>query len=171
MTTTTTLPTGTWQLDPAATTVTVSATKLGLFTIPATLTVTSGTIEIGDGQQVDNVEIVVDAGSYASKNNKRNEHVVNADFLDADTHPSITFRSDSVVATGDGYLANGTVTVKGRTTPLEVAITGVDAGQSDGTFTATATIDRTAIGVDKMPSFVIGRELDLVVTAKATRSR
>ena len=45
-TTTTQLPTGTWTLDPTATTITVSAKKLGLFTIPATLTVVSGTIEI-----------------------------------------------------------------------------------------------------------------------------
>lgn len=46
------LPTGTWHLDTAATTVTVSAKHLLALTVPATLTVTSGSIEIADNQVV-----------------------------------------------------------------------------------------------------------------------
>jgi len=34
------------------------------------------------------------------------------------------------------------------------------------TFTATAVIDRKAIGVDKMPTFVIGQNLELTLNAK-----
>ena len=100
--TTTQLPTGTWTLDPSATTITVSAKKLGLFTIPATLTVISGTIDIDDDHQVTNVDIVADASSYASKNPKRNEHITGADFLNADAHPTIVFRSDDVTPSNSG---------------------------------------------------------------------
>lgn len=89
MTATNQLPAGTWTLNPSATTITVSAKKLGIFTIPATLTVVSGTIDIGDDHQVTNVDIVADAGSYTSKSDKRNEHVIGADFLDAGAHPTI----------------------------------------------------------------------------------
>ena len=35
------------------------------------------------------------------------------------------------------------------------------------TFVATANVDRTAIGVDKFPSFFIGRDLQLTVVARA----
>lgn len=170
MTTTTTLPTGTWQLDTSATTVTVTAKKLKVITVPAALTVTGGTIEIDDDHQVVDVRIEADAASYASKNPKRNAHVVSEDFLDAASHPTISFNAGSLTSTADGYRANGTVTVKGTTSPIEVAVSDVAVDDTSGSFTATATIDRTVIGVDKMPSFVIDRDLQLTVAATATRT-
>ncbi|MEL6982188.1 MAG: YceI family protein [Actinomycetota bacterium] len=167
-TTTTTLPTGTWVLDPS-TTITVTATKLGFLKVPATLALTSGTVEIDDQHQVTGVSVTADAGSYASPNDKRNEHVRSADFLAADDHPTIRFEAGTCRPSGSGYTADGSATVKGTTTPLAVTISDVTVTDGTASFTATATIDRTAVGVDKMPSFIIGRQLDLVVNASATR--
>lgn len=166
----TTLPTGTWQLDTDATAITVSVKKLGLITVPAKLTVTSGTIEIDERHQVSNVEIVADASSYVSKNAKRDEHVHGADFLDVSQHPAISFHAATVAdGTGD-YRATGTITLKGQPSPIDVAITDVTVNGERGSFTATATVDRKAVGVDKMPSFIIGRDLELIVSASATKS-
>lgn len=170
MTTTTTLPTGTWQLDTSATTITVAVRKMGLFTVPATLAATSGTIEIDENHQVVSVDIVADASSYTSKNAKRNEHVLGNDLLDAATHPTISFGAGTVTATASGHEATGTVTLKGQTSPVDVTITDVEFNDSSGSFTATATVDRMTIGVDKMPTFVVGRNLDLTVKASATRT-
>ena len=161
------LPTGTWRLDPSQTTVTVTAKKLGFFTVPATLAMSSGTIEIDADHQVTAVDVVADASSYTSKNAKRNEHVVSADFLDANNHPELRFRTGKVTRTATGYRADGSVAVKGQASPIDVDITEVDVDAGRGSFVATATIDRTAIGVDKLPSLVIGRELQLTVTATA----
>ena len=169
-TTTTQLPTGTWTLDPTATTVTVFAKKLGLFTIPATLTVVSGSIEIGDDHQVTNVEVIADASSYASKNAKRNEHVTSPDFLDAEAHPTVAFRAGDVTPSGAGHASTGTVTVKGQTTPMNVAVSNVDVDGATGSFVATATVDRNAIGVDKMPALIIGRNLEIIVNATARKN-
>jgi polyisoprenoid-binding protein YceI len=165
-----TLPTGTWQLDAEATAITVSVKKLGFITVPATLAVTSGTIEIDDRHQVSNVEIVADASSYASKNAKRNEHVHGADFLDVTRHPTIAFRADTVADGTGAYRATGTVTIKGQSSPIDVTITDVAVDGSRASFNATATVDRKATGVDKMPTFIVGRDLELVVSASATRS-
>lgn len=169
-TTTTRLPTGTWTLDPSATTVTIAAKKLALFTIPATLTVASGTIEINDEHRVTNVEIVVDATSYTSKGAKRNEHVVGPDFLDAGDYPTIEFRSGRVSEAATGYVADGTLTIKGQTSPIDVAISDVVVDGDAGSFTATATVDRSTIGVDKMPSLIIGPTLELNVAAKVSKA-
>lgn len=166
----TALPTGTWILDASKTTVTVTARTTGVFTIPATLTVTSGSIEVNESGQVANVDIVVDAASYASKNAKRNEHVIGGDFLDAGKHPTITFHAGAVTATGGGQQAKGTVTINGKTSPIDVAVDDVEFTDLTGAFTATATVDRKAIGVAKLPAFIIGRRLDLTVTATAERS-
>ena len=161
------LPTGTWRLDPAQTTITVTAKKLGFFTVPATLAVSSGTIEIDADHQVTAVDVVADASSYTSKNAKRNEHVVSADFLDAATHPELRFRADKVTRTATGHRADGSVTVKGRNFPLSADITDVEFDAERGSFVATATLDRTAIGVDELPSLVIGRDLQRTVSARA----
>lgn len=163
------LPTGNWQLDTSSTAVTVSATKLGVFTIPARLDVVSGSIDIDDDHHVVNVEIVVDASSYTSKNAKRNEHVRSSDFLDAATHPTIAFRTGRVVPGDAGYTSNGTVTIKGQSSPIDVAISDVEVDGATGSFVARAVVDRRAIGVDKMPGLIIGRNLQLHVDATATK--
>lgn len=168
--TTTQLPTGTWQLDPSATTVTVSVKKLGFINVPATLAVTSSSIEIDDDHQVANVDIVVDAASYASKNAKRNEHVLGPDFLDVENHPTIAFSTGRVAPGSAGYTSNGTVTVKGQSSPIDVTISDVEVSGTNGSFAATATVDRNALGVDKMPGLIVGRNLQLTVDAKAIPS-
>jgi len=170
MTMTTTLPTGIWQLDTSATTITVAVRKMGMFTVPATLAATSGTIEIDENHQVVNVDVIADASSYTSKNAKRNEHVLGNDILDAATHPTISFGAGAVAATANGHQATGTVTIKGQTSPIDVTIADVEFNETSGSFTATATVDRMTIGVDKMPTFIVGRNLDLTVDAKATRA-
>ena len=167
---TTALPTGTWELDASATTITVTARKLGLFSIPADLTVAAGTIEIDGDHTVVNVDIVADAASYKSKSTKRNKHVLSDDFLDVATHPTISFRTGAVVPNGRNYRASGTVTIKGQTSPVEVIVTDVQFADSEGSFTASATIDRKAIGVGNVPTFVVAPELELTVSAKATRN-
>jgi polyisoprenoid-binding protein YceI len=171
MSTVTELPTGTWQIDPAATTVTVTVKKFGgLMTVPATLEVTAGTISVDEQHRVVDVAVSTDAASYRSKNSKRNEHVISKDFLDSDRYPTITFETDSVAERGDGYQTTGTVTVKGNRTPVEVTIDSVAVGVDTATFTATTTVDRLALGVDKMPAFVIGKDLVIEVAATAQRS-
>lgn len=170
MTTSVQLPSGTWVLDTSATTVTISVKKLGFIEVPATLTVSSGTIDIDDDHRVTGVDIVADAASYTSKNPKRNEHVVGSDFLDAANHATIGFQASRVVSGASGYTADGTVTIKGKSAPIAVVISDVAVDGDRGSFTATATIDRNEIGVDKMPSFVIGRNLQLSVSAAATKT-
>jgi polyisoprenoid-binding protein YceI len=171
---TTPLPAGTWQLDTGATTVNVSVKMLGVFTVPATLSVTSGTIEIDANHEVTGVDITVDASSYSSKNAKRNKHVLSSDFLDTDNHATISFRaghvaSDGASSTDATYTSAGVVTIKGQSSPVDVAIAGVDVTGDTGSFTATATVDRKAIGVGKLSTFVIGQDLQLEVAAIARR--
>ncbi len=169
MSNTTALPTGIWHLEPS-TTITTTVKKMGVITVPATLDLVSSTIEINADHEIVSVDVVADASSYASKNAKRNEHVVGEDFLDAAVHPTISFRADTVTADGSNYRAKGSVTVKGRTSPVDVTIADVNFTDTTGSFTASATIDRKTIGVDRMPTFIIGRELALSVTAKAAKT-
>ena len=165
---TTTLPAGVFTLDPARTTVDVTVKKLGFITVTGALDVTSGRIEIDESGSVTSVDVTVDAGSYATGNTKRDTHVRSADFLDVEHHPEMTFHADRLSAAGGGYTAAGTVSVKGATAPLSLDVADVASDTSGGTFTATCTVDRNAIGVDKMPSVVIGKTLTIQISAAAT---
>jgi polyisoprenoid-binding protein YceI len=168
--TTTALPVGSWKLHAVATTVTVAVPKMGMMNVPADLTVTSGTIDIDDNHNVVNVDVVVDAASYSSKNAKRNKDVLSKNFLDSETYPTISFRTGAVAASDGGYKTNGTVTIKGQSSPIDVTVSSVQFADDSGSFTATATVDRKTIGVDKLPTFIIGRNLELTVSAKVTKT-
>ncbi|MEM9516491.1 MAG: YceI family protein [Actinomycetota bacterium] len=158
---------GTWTLDPAATTVTVSVKKLGLFTVSADLTVLDGQIEIDADGSVTGVSVQIDATSYRSPNDKRNEHVRGADFLDADNHPVLAFRADNIAADGTHYAVSGTVQVKGAESAMDAVVRDVEIQGDTAKFSLTAALDRTAIGVDKLPSIIVGNRLQLAVAATA----
>ena len=134
--------------------------------VSATLTVISGTVSIADGH-VAAVEVTVDASSYASPSAKRNSEVIGAGFLDAKTHPTITFTAQGP---RNGEVLSGKVTVKGKTTPLDFAVSDISVDGDTSSFKATATADRTKLGVDKMPTFIIASHLNIDVTATAART-
>ena len=164
-----TLPTGTWNIDPAATSVTIAVKKMALFTVTADLAVNEGTIQLADGNLT--VAATVDAASYSSPNDKRNEHVRGSDFLDAENHPTISFAAGDLTLDAQApYNVAGNVTVKGRTAPITFVVSDVQTTEDDATFSATANVDRAAIGIDKMPSFMIGKTLQLSITASASRT-
>ena len=60
--------------------------------------------------------------------------------------------------------------MKGRTAPIKVTVSSVDVDGAIGSFVASATVDRNAIGVDKLPAVVIGRHLDITVSATARKN-
>lgn len=162
------LPTGTWRIDPAQTKVTVAVKKLGLFTITGDLTVTDGTISL-DGTTAE-IDVTADAASYATPMTKRNQHIHSADFLDVERFPTIRFTGGTLTsdANGDRHIA-GEITVKGQTAPVDFRVADIQAAADSASFSATASVDRTALGLNKMPAFVIGKTLNITVAAHAVR--
>lgn len=159
------LPDGDWDLDPAATTITVTATKMSFMTVPATLDVVSGRVTITDGM-VSDAQVVADAASYTSSQKMRDKEVRGSGFLNADQHPTITFSATS----GSANQVDGQVSVKGKDTPATFAVSRLAVDGDTATFTATMKIDRSALGISRMPAFVIGNELSIEVAATAAKS-
>ncbi|MEM9201940.1 MAG: YceI family protein [Actinomycetota bacterium] len=163
-----TLPTGTWDLAPATTT-TLTLKKLGFITVEAAVSVTDGTIVIDDDGSIASIEATLDAASFASGNDKRDEHVRGEDFFDTDTHPTIRFASTSAEPTADGYRVDGTLTIKGQSHSTSLLVGGLTTTAAEASFTANTTIDRTGVGVAKMPSFVISTMIDVAIDGRAQR--
>ncbi|MFB7510289.1 YceI family protein, partial [Streptomyces broussonetiae] len=88
---TVTVETGTWQLDPSASAVSLRhKTMWGLVTVKGAFTAVSGAGEVRpDGSATGTVTL--EAASLDTKHAKRDTHLRSADFFDADQHPEITF--------------------------------------------------------------------------------
>lgn len=69
-------------------------------------------------------ELVVDAASIDTANDKRDAHLRSAHFLDMDNHPAITYRVRAISSIGNGQVCvHGTLTVRGTSGPLPLTAT------------------------------------------------
>ena len=118
-------PSGDYVMDKSHAYITFSYSHLG-FSRPqvgfdsfdVSLTLDSDNVANSD------VGVTIDAASINSRVDEFNGHLRSADFFNTDEHPEITFRSTSIVATGDDtYDITGDLTIKGITKPVTLATT------------------------------------------------
>ena len=139
---TTTLPSGTWRLDPASSELTFRARGMfGLVPVNGTFADASGTLIVGpDGAA--SGELHIQAATLDTKNKKRDEHLRSGDFFDVEEHPVVTFAVTAIdTAPGGTATLRGSLKIRETTlavsAPVEVSATG-------------ARIElRTALSVDR----------------------
>lgn len=160
---------GRYRLDPDRSRVHYSGKHMfGMGTVQATFMVQEGELRIDRHVATSEVTVVVAAASFTSHNAKRDKDVRSASLLDVDTYPDITFRSDGLQATADGWLVRGTVTAHGHTVPVDLRIDRITPEGTGIRVQARAEhLDRTAFGITGARGMV-GRYLDLEVDAFAS---
>jgi len=147
----------TWNIDPAHTTVEFAIKHMMFTTVRGRFKDVSGAIVV-DEQNPNNsrVDVEIDAKSIDTGVGDRDAHLRSADFLDADNHPKITFKSRRVegahVKAGDRFRVTGDLTIRGKS--MEVVLdasfegTGKDPwGNEKAGFSATTQIDRRQWGL------------------------
>ncbi|MGV4981506.1 YceI family protein [Streptomyces sp. NRAIS4] len=140
--------TGTWQLDPAASTVGLRhRTMWGLVTVKGTFTAVTGRGEVRpDGSATGTVTL--DAASLDTKNAKRDTHLRSADFFDTDNHPEISFAVRGADRLdGDGVRVTGQLTVRGTSRPVTFTARLTDANAEALALDAEFTVDREQFGM------------------------
>lgn len=116
----------------------------------------------------------VKVASVDTNDEKRDTHLRNADFFDAEKHPTISFVSKSIKKTdNDKYEVAGELTLHGVTKPLTVTLekTGMGADPWGGHrigFETIFTIKRSEFGMDKMMNGV-GDDVRLMVSIEGVR--
>ena len=141
--------TGTWQLDPAASTVGLRhKTFWGLVTVKGTFTAVTGEGQVhADGSATGTVTLEV--ASLDTRNAKRDEHLRSAELLDAGNHPEITFAVRGADRLdGDGVRVGGQLTVRGVSRPLTFTARLTSATARALTLEAEFTVDREQYGVN-----------------------
>ena len=139
---------GLWTIDPAHSTIAVTAQHLGLSRIHGRFGSFSGELVVGDPLGRSAVEARIDAASIDTGNGQRDEHLRSADFLDVAQFPEIVYRGSAVEPAGPGRATvHGVLELAGagREVPLEVRYLGTRPDPWGGVragFTATARLNR-----------------------------
>lgn len=147
------LSTGTWELDPSHSTVGFTVRHLGFSKVRGGFSDYQGTVVVGDELADSKAEVTIQAASFFSGDEGRDEHVRGEDFLDVEQHPTLTFVTTGVRhVAGDEYVIVGDLTIRGVTQQVELAteFLGEDVdpfGNTKAGFEASTEIDREAFGL------------------------
>jgi polyisoprenoid-binding protein YceI len=109
----------TWKIDPAHTQSNFTVRHLVISNVRGEFRTTNGTVRIDDRDPSKSaVEVVIDAASIHTREDKRDAHLRSPDFFDVEKNPKITFKSSRVEKAGDGYKVAGDLTMHGVTRPV-----------------------------------------------------
>jgi polyisoprenoid-binding protein YceI len=128
-TTTTLIPTGTWNVDPAHSRVEFQVRHMGIATVRGNFGTFEGSLEIGDDITAARATGTVDVGSIYTNEEQRDAHLRSPDFFDAENHPKLTFASTSIKPVDEEtFQIIGDLTLHGvtRQITLEAVVQGTD---------------------------------------------
>ncbi|MFC0847571.1 YceI family protein [Streptomyces noboritoensis] len=144
---------GTWTIDPVHTEIAFAVRHLGVANVRGRFDEFTGEIVLAENPLESSVTATIQVASVSTAHEQRDNHIRSEEFLHAAEFPEMTFRSTGLrPGDGDGFLADGELTVHGVTRPvtLELELIGFGKGYQDrpvAGFTATTQISRKAFGV------------------------
>jgi polyisoprenoid-binding protein YceI len=147
------VPTGTWRVDPAHSSVEFRVKHMMISTVRGRFGEFEGTIEAAPDYHDSKVRGTVEAASIDTNEPGRDEHLRSADFFDVEHHPQIVFESTRIEHLGKGsYRVAGELTMHGETHPVvfEVTVHGVThdpQGQDRVGLEARGTLSRGGFGL------------------------
>jgi polyisoprenoid-binding protein YceI len=176
--TSTSIPQGTWVIDPSHSSVEFTVRHMGIATVRGQATRFEGAIESTGAQS--SLSGTVDAASITTRDEQRDQHLGSPDFFDVLRYPQIAFRAESIELGGDGTVRiPGQITLKGVTKPIE--LTGSYAGGGTDPWgnervglEVSTSIDRRDFGLNwnqPLPGgdLLVSNEVTLLLSASAVK--
>ncbi len=178
-----------WTLEPGHTAAQFSVRHMMVTWVRGAFKNVHGEIEFDPEDPTrGSVEVEIDATGLWSGDQPRDDHLKNADFLDVENHPKITYRGEIESVVGENrFRVNGNLTTRGVTKPtvLEVDYLGQWAtpwwkdGKDKGPkvragFEAKGEISRQDFGINwngdmERGGVVVGDRVFLIIDAEAIR--
>jgi polyisoprenoid-binding protein YceI len=179
MTTVTTIPTGTYAVDPIHSNVGFEVKHMGIATVRGAFKTFAGNIEATDDSLT--LSGTVDVASVDTGNGDRDGHLQSPDFFDAAQHPQISFASSTADFAGEDITLTGEITIKGVTQPITFTGKVKAAGDEDpwgnqrAGFEVETTVDRTAFDMafnQTLPNgtLLVANDVKLVVSVSAVKT-
>jgi polyisoprenoid-binding protein YceI len=143
---------GTWRIDPLHSDLTITARHLMVAKVRGTFEDLDATIVVAEDPSQSTVEIEAKAASVTTGTRDRDTHLRSADFLDAEQHPLISFKSTDLSPAGKRWKLTGDLTIRGVTRPVQFDLTFEGAatdpyGTIKAGFTAVGEIERRDWGL------------------------
>ena len=113
-----TLPAGTYNIDPSHSRVGFSARHAMVTKVRGSFNDYAGAAVVADGAASLNIDITV--ASIDTRSADRDGHLQSPDFFDVANFPKITFKSTSVKDDGAGIVVDGELTIKDVTKPITI---------------------------------------------------
>jgi polyisoprenoid-binding protein YceI len=112
----TSLPTGTWKVDPKHSEVGFAVKHMGIATVRGEFTEFEGTLEIGEDLSTAKAYGTVKVESVDTSEPQRDAHLRSPDFFDGEQYPELSFESTRIEALDEEeYRITGNLTVHGVT--------------------------------------------------------
>jgi polyisoprenoid-binding protein YceI len=165
-----------YTVDEAHSTVGFSVRHLGISNVKGTFPKVSGTLVLNEKDiSKSSVEITIDAGSIDTNNEKRDEHLRGKDFFEVAQFPTVTFKSERVAKTAEGYLVTGNLTMKGvtKTVAIPFSLSGPMAHPMAPLFVVgaggTFTLNRREYKIEYGPAALISDDVAIDLQVEFTR--
>ena len=108
-----------WNVDPEHSTIEFRVTHMVVSKTTGRFMDYAGFIDMdAEAGTVKAIEATIKSGSVNTNHEKRDAHLRNADFLDVEHYPTITFKMKSYKKTAESYTAVGDLTLHGVTKEL-----------------------------------------------------
>jgi polyisoprenoid-binding protein YceI len=174
----TSIPQGTWNIDPAHSSVEFAVKHMGIATVRGQATKFEGTID-SSGDEA-GLKGTVDVASITTHDEQRDQHLGSPDFFDTARFPQIAFSADRIELSDDGSVRiPGQITLKGVTKPIELTGsytgTGTDPwGNERVGLEVSTTIDRREFGLEwnqPLPGggLLVSNDVTLLLSASAVK--
>ncbi|MEU4311319.1 YceI family protein [Nocardia sp. NPDC024068] len=117
-------PAGPWTIDPAHSSVLVTARHLGISSIKARFGTVRGRLEVAPVFEESTGRAEIDAAGIDTGIAMRDTHLRSADFLDVGNYPLITYTGTGMRRTGaDTWVMSGELMVHGQRRPVDLDLT------------------------------------------------
>jgi polyisoprenoid-binding protein YceI len=165
-----------WKIDPNHTAAQFSVRHMGISTVRGAFTKVSGSVEYDPTNPFKtSIDATIEAASVDTRVEMRDNDLRSPNYFDVAKYPTITFKSKSVEAAGEGKLKIvGDLTIHGTTKEVTLDVDGPSAPVTDprgnthvGT-SASTKIKRTDFGVGGSNPMV-GEDITITIDVELVR--
>lgn len=116
--------------------------------------------------------VTIEVGSLDTGEDQRDDQARGPDFFDVAAHPQAIFTTNTIRADGSGYVADGTLVMKGVSKPLVLPFTLTYEGEDTVRMVGSLKVDRTEWGVgtgEWLSGDTVGKEVEIAITLLARK--
>ncbi len=172
---------GVWNIDPSHSVISAVARHLMVAKVRGYFRTFSGKIHVAEDPLDSWVEVEIDAASIDTGTPERDAHLRSPDFLDAERHPKLTFKSTKLEPLGGNrFRLEGDLTIRGltRRVALDATFEGVGSspwGDQRAAFSATTELNREDWGITwnqvlETGGFLVSKTLKVEIEIEAVKA-